>query len=317
MLNRRQIPVYVFTGFLDGGKTSFIRQTMDEDQFKDGLTTLFIVCEEGEEEIDERRLIDSKFILRKIDDEDEVSSEYFNKLDSGIRPQRVIIETNGMWDINEMFDSFPEHWAIAEVITPIDATTFEVYLQNMKMMMTNQYQYSDLVVFNRCTDDYDKAMFKRMVRAVNRRAQVLYETPEGQVSDDVPEELPYDINADEIVINDEDFGIFYVDILDNLDKYKDKLITLKALSYHPKDMTLKDMFVIGRNAMTCCAEDIAFVGFPCRYENAAELKNDEWVMVKAKINIVKNIRKNEPMPLLVVSSIERCEPAKEDVVYFY
>ena len=317
MIGKRPMPVYIFTGFLDGGKTSFIRQTMDEGQFKDGLTTLYIVCEEGEEDIDIIRLNDNKFVVRKIEDEEDVSEDLLKKFDKEVKPARVIIETNGLWDIEELLDAFPDNWQIAEVITPVDSTTFEMYLNNMKMMMTNQFIYSDLVVFNRCTEDHDRAMFKRMVRAVNRRTQVLYETPDGKVEDNVPEEMPYDMNAPVITVEDEDFGIFYIDTLDNLANYIDKTVSFKAMAYNPKGA--KDagkMFVVGRMAMTCCAEDIAFVGFPCECAQAEKFKNKEWVRVTAKVKSVMNKEYGEPAPFLIVDTIEKAEPAEEEVVYF-
>ena len=316
MLGRKPLPVYLFTGFLDGGKTCFIRQTMDEGQFKDGKTTLFIVCEEGEESIDIMRLGDNRFVLKKIEDEDKVSEDILKGFDKEVKPDRVIIEANGMWDIDEMIDALPPHWQIAEIITPIDSGTFEMYLSNMKMMMTNQYKYSDLVVFNRCRPEHDRAMFKRMVRAVNRRAQVLYETPEGQVEDNVPEELPYDINADVIEIGDEDYGIFYIDMFENLSNYIDKVVRFKAKAAHPKDLKNDKVFAAGRPAMTCCAEDIAFVAFPCEYEKQAEIEAGSWIEVTAKVRAVMNKQTNEPAPVMVAQSIEEATPPEDEVAYF-
>ena len=316
MLGRKPIPVYLFTGFLDGGKTSFIRQTMDEGQFKDGRTTLFVVCEEGEESIDVMRLGDSKFVLRTVEDEDSVSGELFKGFDKEVRPDRVIIEENGMWDVDELIEAFPDHWQIAEIITPIDSGTFETYLSNMKMMMTNQYKYSDLVVFNRCRPEHDRAMFKRMVRAVNRRAQVLYETPDGQVEDNVPEELPYDMDAPVIEIGDEDYGIFYIDVFENLANYIDKTVRFKAKAAHPKEIKNDKMLAVARPAMTCCAEDIAFVGFPCKYEKQAEIKEGSWIEVTAKVQAMMNPKTEEPAPVMVADSIVETTPPEEEVAYF-
>ena len=316
MIGRKPLPVYLFTGFLDGGKTSFIRQTMDEGQFKDGLTTLFIVCEDGEESIDVLRLGDNRFILKKIEDEDDVTNDLLKGFDKEVRPNRVIIEANGMWDVDELIDAFPDHWQIAEVITPIDSTTFEMYLSNMKMMMTNQYKYSDLVVFNRCLPEHDRAMFKRMVRAVNRRAQVLYETPEGEVEDNVPEELPYDIDAPVIKIGDEDYGIFYIDTFENLESYLNKTVCFKARAAHPKDLKKDDVFVAGRPAMTCCAEDIAFVGFPCRYDKQSQIEEGSWIEVTAKVQAVMNRQTNEPSPVMVAEKIEKTSAPEDEVAYF-
>lgn len=317
MLGRRPIPVYLFTGFLDSGKTSFIRQTMDEGQFKDGLTTLLVICEEGEESIDIIRLNDNRFVVRKIEDEDDVSEELLKKFEKEERPQRVIIESNGMWDINELLDALPDNWQIAEVITPVDSGTFEMYLSNMKMMMTNQFLYSDLVVFNRCEPSHDRAMFKRMVRAVNRRAQVLYETPDGQVEDNVPEELPYDRDADVITIEDEDYGIFYIDIFENLSEYIDKTVVFKAKAAHPKDLKNDRVFVAARPAMTCCAEDIALVGFPCEYEKQADVKEGEWILVTATVRAIMNRQTNEPSPVMVAKSVEETQAPEDEVAYFY
>ena len=316
MLGRKPLPVYLFTGFLDSGKTSFIRQTMDEGQFKDGRTTLLIICEEGEESIDIMRLGDNRFVVRKIEDEDQVSEELLKGFDKEVRPDRVIIEENGMWDTDELFDALPAHWQIAEIITPVDSGTFEMYLSNMKMMMTNQFRYSDLVVFNRCLPEHDRAMFKRMVRAVNRRAQVLYETPDGQVEDNVPEELPYDIDAPVIEIGDEDYGIFYIDIFENLANYINKTVKFKAKAAHPKDLKNDRMFVVARPAMTCCAEDIALVGFPCEYEKQAGIKEGTWVELTATVQAVMNKQTNEPAPVMVAKTVETTNAPEEEIAYF-
>ncbi len=316
MLGKKPLPVYVFTGFLDCGKTSFIRQTMDEDQFKDGRTTLMIMCEDGEESIDIMRLDANRFIVRKVEDEDSVSEELFKQMDKEIHPDRVVIEANGMWDVDELFDALPPGWEIAEIITPIDSVTFEMYLSNMKMMMTNQFKYSDLVVFNRCLPEHDRAMFKRMVRAVNRRAQVLYETPDGQVEDNVPEELPYDMNSDVIEIGDEDYGIFYIDIFENLAHYIDKTVRFKAKAAHPKDVKRNNMFVVARPAMTCCAEDIAFVGFPCEYEKQSDVKEGSWIELTATVRAVMNNRTGEPAPVMIAKNVAQTSAPDDEVAYF-
>ena len=50
MPENRQIPVYLFTGFLEGGKTKFIQETLEDGRFNKGEPTLLLVCEEGIEE---------------------------------------------------------------------------------------------------------------------------------------------------------------------------------------------------------------------------------------------------------------------------
>ena len=315
VFEKKKIPVYIFNGFLDSGKTSMIREILDEGQYEDGLKTLFISCEEGEEELDEVILKKNKFLPESIEDEEEVSRELLESFEKKTKPHRVVIEANGMWDLDELTGAFPEHWVCAEIITTVDSTTFETYLANMKMMMTNQFKSSDLVLFNRCRDDHDRAMFKRMVRAVNRTGQVLFETPDGQVDDDAHEEPPYDKCAPVIEIEDDDFGIFYIDALDNIESFIDKTVRFKGQVFHPKKAK-DDVFVPGRYAMTCCAEDVAFVGFPCKYDEAAFLKDKDWVWVTAKVGSAYSRQMEGDAPILYAQKIEPAQAAQEDIVYF-
>jgi len=312
---RKQIPMYIFSGFLESGKTTFIRETMEEGQFEDGRTTLLILCEEGEEEIEEALLKRNRFVVEKIEDEEDVNAELLKQWDKKYKPHRIIIECNGMWDAQELIEATPENWDLAEWIATVDSITFDSYLANMKQMMTNQFINADLVVFNRCGEEHDRAMFKRMVRAVNRRAQVLFETPEGEVDNDAHEEPPYDINADVIEVNEEDFGIFYLDALDNVDIFKGKKVTFIGQVYKPKKAR-PDVFVPGRFAMTCCADDVAFVGFPCKYPGTPDLKEKSWVRVTAKIGSAPSREMNGEAPVLFAEKVESAEPAKDDLVYF-
>ena len=51
-MERTDIPVFIFTGFLDSGKTTFIQGSLEDERFNDGVPTLLVVCEEGEEDYD-------------------------------------------------------------------------------------------------------------------------------------------------------------------------------------------------------------------------------------------------------------------------
>ena len=146
---KEDIPIYLFTGFLESGKTKFITETLKEDQFKDGNKTLYIICEEGIEEVPEQSLKDNMFVPVTIDNEEDVTFDAFMKLDLDYDPDRVVIEYNGTWDPDKVIEAFPEHWLLAEGICTIDASTYQDYLANMKQMMTRQFTYADLVIFNR------------------------------------------------------------------------------------------------------------------------------------------------------------------------
>lgn len=316
MFSKKPIPAFIFTGFLDSGKTSFIKETLQEGQFEDGKTMLYILCEEGEVELPEEIIEKNHLVIKVVEDEEDVSKELFEAFDKEAKPVRVMIECNGMWDQNEIIEAMPERWELAEGIATVDASTFDSYLANMKMMMTNQFVNADLVVFNRCSEDADRAMFKRMVRAVNRRAQVLFEDMNGNVDDKCEEELPYDIKAPIINIEDDDFGIFYVDTMDHLAQYKGKTVRFKAVVHRPK-LAGRDFMVAGRFAMTCCADDVQFVGFPCRYNESYTLKDREWIYITAKLDGVYRKEYGEEVPVLYAEDVTvGAIPPDDDIVYF-
>ncbi|MBO5550604.1 MAG: TIGR03943 family protein [Lachnospiraceae bacterium] len=310
---KKDIPVYLFTGFLESGKTKFITETLKEGQFRDGNKTLYIICEEGVEEVPRKALDENMFVPYTVENEEDVSFDLFMKLDLDHDPDRVVIEYNGTWEPEKVIEAFPEHWLLAEGICTIDASTYQDYLANMKQMMTRQFTYADLVIFNRCGLEQDLPMFKRTVRALNRRSQVVFEMKDGTINNNVKEELPYDINSDVIEVEDDDYGIWYIDVFDNLETYKDKTVKFKGIVYKPKK-SKDDVFVPGRFAMTCCAADIQFVGFPCKWKGARKLKEKTAVYVTARIGSVETQDGNAPV--LYADAIEITDPPEEEVVYF-
>ncbi len=315
MFGRSEVPTYLFFGFLEGGKTSFLKETLKEGQFQDGNRTVYIICEEGLEEIDEDTLLTNKFKTVTIDSEEEINMERFSEIDKKLKPDRVVIEYNGTWDQEKLEEALPDNWAVAEGIAAVDASTFQSHLDNMKMLMLNQFTYADLILFNRCREDLDLAGFKRIARAKNRRAQVIFEMEDGTINNNIKEELPYDINSPLIDIEDDDFGIWYIDSFDHLDNYVGKRVRFKGQVYFPKKRK-NDIFVPGRFAMTCCAADIQFVGFQCRYEGADALREKDFVTVTATMRAARMPEAGGMVPFLVADKVEKAAPPVEEVVMF-
>ena len=212
------IPVYLITGFLESGKTSFIKETIADPEFSAGERTLLICCEEGEVEYDMKVLKDNKVSLVTIDDKEELTEEFLRKCHAKYKPQRVMIEYNGTWDFDLIFDlAVPKGWITAQIITTVNAETFEVYMNNMRSLMANQMANSDLIIFNRCDENTKKNALRRSIKVLNRRAQIVYEGKDGNImSNNEEEDLPYDINAEVVEIVDDDYGFFYIDASDNL-----------------------------------------------------------------------------------------------------
>lgn len=135
-----------------------------------------------------------------------------------------------MWGLDYLREMYmPKGWFVAQVITTVDATTFDVYLKNMKSIFMEMAKDSDLIIFNRSTEDTPAATYKRNMRAVNPKAQVVFEKEDGSQLE-FEEELPFDINADVIEISDVDYGIWYIDAMDHRRSMQERPYSTKEWS---------------------------------------------------------------------------------------
>lgn len=312
-----EVPVYLFTGFMDSGKTTLIRQTLVEEDFGEGAKTLLIACEDGEVEYDENELLKANTKLVMIEKEDDFNEITLKKLDDTYHPDQVFIEYNGTWEVATILEmKLPKNWTLVQSLATVDATTFEVYLNNMRTMIMEQLFAADVVIFNRCDDNTPKGKFRRVVKAKNRKAQIAYERADGTVDDGEMEELPYDITQDIIEITDMDYGIWYLDALDDPKKYDGKKVCFLALVYRPEGKLKKGVFIPGRFAMTCCAADISFVGFKCKYDRASEIPHRSWITITAEMKTEFAIEYKGKGPVLYAIDWQPAEKPEEELVYF-
>lgn len=316
MFGNRDIPVYLFTGFLESGKSTCFQEILQEGNFEDGLRTLFLETEQGETEVDAALLQHNKVDVVVIEDEDDLTEDKCKGFVKEYKPARIVIEVNGMWDITRLInETIPENWVVVQTFTTVNAETFQMYINNMKALIMSHFQQSDLVIFNRCDKEMDKAAMRRNVKAINRAAQVLFESEDGSVESNIEEELPYDINADVIELEDDDFGLWYLDVSEHPDKYEGKTVVFKGQVYRNRTFP-SDAFVPARKAMTCCADDIAKIGFICHYDEATKFHTDSWVKVTVRVKPEYSHRQQTMVPMLWADHVERAEAPKEEIVYF-
>lgn len=315
------VPVYLVNGFLESGKTTFVKETLDDPEFTNGEKTLLILCEEGIEEYDEKVLASLNIDIVAVEEEEEFTEEFLEQCNTHYQPKRVLIEYNGTWSVEEFLErEMPKHWELVQIITTIDASTYNTYMNNMKSIMVGHFKYSDTIIFNRCDDTTDKIALRRSIKPVNRKGQIIYETADG-VTDDAGEEvLPFDLNADVIELFDEDYGLFYMDALEHPQKYDGKTVRFRAMVYKSNNLP-KGCFVPGRFAMTCCEDDIAFIGFLCKALKAGPLpfeflKMRSWITVTAKIKCEYYKEYRGDGPILYAQTIEKADEPKEKLVYF-
>ena len=312
----QQIPVYAFTGFLDSGKTKFIQETLEDPRFNAGERTLLLVFEEGEEEYDFSAYPHQNVFLEVLDQET-VTTKELQALAKKCKAQRVVIETNGMQLVGDLYARFPSEWVLAQEVMFADSTTFIAYNANMRNLVMDKLLGAQMVVFNRLEQGQDTMPFHKIARAANRRIDILYDYTDGTTSiDEIEDTLPFDINASVIEIKDEDYALWYRDVTEEPQKYQGKQIRFKAQVAMLR-REKNGMFAPGRFVMTCCVDDIQFCGVPCKYADAAKLESRSWVMVEATISAEKHpLYQGELGPVLTAISVESAAPAVEEVTTF-
>ena len=312
-------PVFVINGFLDSGKTSFIRDTLNDPQFLASGKLLLILTEEGEEEYDEIELSRKGVSIITVEEQEQLTTEFLLGLDDFYDPNMIMIEWNGMWKLTDLLDlDMPESWMLGQIITMVDSTTFPMYLANMRAMILDEVRYSDVVIVNRCDDNTDRSQIRRSIKAVNRKTQISYERADGQVAGDFEDELPYDLSQKEIEITDADYGIWFMDASENPEHYEGKTLHFLAMLYVSPRLP-KGFIVPGRMVMACCAEDTQFSGFMAKLPVTVapeSLRSRMWFEITADVHVQ---RMREYKGKGVVLYITRMVPAKEPadpMIYF-
>lgn len=311
------IPLYLFTGFLGSGKTRFIQETMEDPRFSNGEKTLLLLCEEGEGEYAPERFAGGRNVtVERIEKQEEMTAEYLRNLTAKYHSDRVLLEYNGMWPMSVLISNMPKNWQLYQHIMLAEAPTFLLYNTNMRSLVVERLASAEMVIFNRCAAATDKLALHQAIRGANRRAEIAYEYENGSVEyDEIEDPLPFDLEADPIVIADSDFGLWYMDLTDNPQKYAGKQVQFLAQAAHSPKLA-KGTFAAGRFVMTCCVEDITFVGLVCKYELADSLENRDWVTVTARVKLEYARIYNGKGPVLVAQKVERAEKPAEEVVYF-
>ena len=307
-------PVYIINGFLESGKTEFITFTISQPYFQIRGKTLLIVCEEGEVEYDEKLLKKSRAVMEVIEDEEDFTAEKLLELEKEHKPERIVIESNGMWNCKDM--KLPWHWEVEQQITTVNGATFQTYYANMKSLVAEQVRKSELIIFNRCDGLNDQlANFKRSIKAVNPQAEIIFEDENGEINQLLEEDLPYDLNQAVIPLDNMGYGIWYLDSMDNLDRYLGKTVKFVGMVLKPKEFP-QNYFVPGRMAMTCCADDMAFLGFACEYDKAYELVEKSWVEVTATVDKEYRPEFRAEGPVLRAVSVVATKKPKDEIISF-
>lgn len=308
-----EIPVYLVAGFLDGGKTNFINGVLS-DGFAREDKTLLLCCEEGEEEYDARVMANVELV--RVDEESQLTREFLKSCEKKYKPKQILVEYNGMWSIERLYrEALPKNWVLYQIMVMIHAPTFELYVKNMGQVMMEKILNADMIIFNRCDESLKASLRARNLRMVNRRADIFLEDVNGGSEEYATDETPpFDLSKEVIEIADEDFGIWYVDAMDNPQRYSGKTVKMRLLMCHSKKYP--GIHCPGRFAMVCCENDVQFLGVLCRGEGLEKYENKTWVEIVARVEAEEFEAYQGIGPVLYVQSVVPCEKPKEEVVTF-
>lgn len=307
------IPVYVVVGFLDAGKTNFINGIL-EDGFARSDPTLLIRCEEGEDEY-EKNALDNVTVVT-VEEEKELTCSFLKECEKKYHPKQVVIEYNGMWLLAPLFqDVLPANWVLYQIMTMVQASTFDSYAKNLGQLMMEKITNADMIIFNRCNAELRAALRKRNLRMANRRADIYLENEDNTSENYLTgNECPFDLSQDVVDIPDDDFGVWYVDVMDSPERYAGKLVHMKLVMCHSKRYPGIDC--PGRFAMVCCAKDVTFLGLIAKGPGLDQYKNHDWMEVTARMSVEKHAAYKGKGPVMNIVSVGPCEKPADEIVGF-
>ena len=311
MAQDKVYPVYLIAGFLDSGKTSFINGILS-DGFALEDRTLLLCCEEGETDYDAKFL--RNVTVLSVDEQEELTPDFLEAQRKKCRANQVIVEFNGMWQIQDFYvNSMPQNWALYQIIALADGPSFEMYAKNMASLMMEKLRNADMILINRCTPELCTALRQKNLRLVNRRADIFLELEDGSSQDYMDGTVSaFDLEQPVIHVSDEDYGLWYVEIMDNPQMYAGKTVVFRAIMCKPPQYGR--YFTPGRFAMVCCAEDMSFLAVACIGYDVSKIPERAWVEVTAEARVEHWDPYEGDGPVLHVASIVPCGKPESEVV---
>lgn len=305
----KEVPVFLLNGFLESGKTTLIKEIVENNETYHNNSTVIIACEDGEIEYDEEWCEKYQIHVEHISKQSDLTPEYMERVDEIYMPDRFVIEYNGFFDWN--IQEFPEYMVIYQQITLIDATTFNVMFNNMKKQFNTMVKDSSLVIFNRCDGVKDLGLYRRWIRAMNQNAQIAFENANGSFTSMLDEDLPYDLSKDIIMFEPDVYATWYVDVFDNYEKYFNKTIKFEV---YVRDIAKNGNLVCGRQVMTCCSQDIQFLGYEVVNKTNVKPKVDDLIYLECTVHHEYSKLACEEVVILHAKNITILPPKEEEAV---
>lgn len=306
-------PVYIFSGFLDSGKTQAIKSTLMDPRFNQGEKTLIVCFEQGDVIYDDKFLKLTNTEVIYLDSIKDFSIEKQKEIKKQYKYDRIFLELNGMEDDNILYNEIGliSSLEIAQTLTTIDASSFNMYMQNMRQFMYNHVINTEVVILNRA-DNVDKRYLRNNLKSINQRVEIIYEDANGNVSNKIDDDL-FDLSKD-LLVEDIDYGLWYMDALDNASKYDKKTIQIKA-KYVSEIKEYSNALLMGRKAMVCCNNDITDIAIVCVGIEPNKIDKNKYYYMKGTAHAIRDPEGFENV-VLYVKEYKEAEAPKEELVTF-
>ena len=305
-------PVYFFSGMLDSGKTRAIKTTLYDERFNEpGEFNLIISMEQGDEEYDKKFLKYTNSAVEYIDYKD-LTREKMQQLEDEYDPSRIIIEFNGMQNDEEFYrNGFIPEWEMAQTLTTIDGSSFRLMVANLRQFMFYHIKYAEVVIINRFSSE-DLVYLRNNIKGMNQRVEIIFEDENGNVTNKINQSL-FDTSKP-LDISDIDYGLWYMDAVDNPDKYEGCQIELNSY-YIEKVKEYENVGIFGRRAMVCCAEDVQPIAFTVIDIDPDKLEKNKYYHIKGTVKCLDDERGYKTCVVYASEIAPQEEPA-DPMVYF-
>lgn len=278
----KQIDTRLVYGFLDAGKTTYIKETIRDDMFYKYGKTLILCFEEGEEEYDEEALAEKNasiaYFEREADGESDIADSVKRFCLDNIekyQPDRIYVEMNAM--LQGLRDQLPDCLKVTFSAALIDWATLPVYYVNFMQMMKQIVSESNQVTFRGCPSADLLAPYGQAFRLMNPKASYLRQDPMGYHEKAFGLFLPYSLDDPEITVDEERYLPLWLDALDHPEHYEGKILHFTD----PIELRRENNdgpWSCGRVVMTCCMADLQFMSFEVC---GSDMLTKGWVTIDA------------------------------------
>ena len=314
--------VFVFSGYLESGKTTAIQNILFK---KTSDEKVVIICtEKGEINYDEERLFKNNVVVVYVDEESKLDYEFLYDIKDDYNPDTVYVEFNGLWDLKKFTEgSLPDDWYVAEVFAVADGSVYESYLKTMRSTVMKPFTLADVIMFNRCGESFPKEVVRSSIKILNGSAEVFFTRTDGSIDNSFKDYETQDLNG-LIDIEENMFCQWFVDCMENTDKYLEKRVRFKAM-VKAVDGLMDNQFYFGRYVIICSFEYTKFIGFitemeeECLFEGfeneLAKLDDGDFVVVEGRIT-AGEFDGNKRIILLKADKIKKLLKPKEKFLFF-